>query len=345
MVWGENAYLDGINEIEHRNTNVGIALLKKSAEFNNEAQFALGVLYLAGRYGIKQDKIQGMHYLELSKKNGNSKALFLLSNLKNTPVDNKKGNYKKIGVAAVCMRESLEPKQNRIKMLHFINEIKAKHNDVRLIVFGETAPSYYHRQHDSAGYINNVAENIDGDTFQLMSKAAKENDVYISYGIFEKDTNKIYNTQVMLNPKGNIQSKYRKHNLVPFDTDNDIQPGNGIVIDRIDDFDIATIICYDAVYLQVLKELNQHSVDALIISAANTSVKSFSLDYPLLKFWLSPYLIVANRIGAEDDIAYDGQFGIFSPGGVPLDIDVNHEGYIYEYIWKVARPHYVMKED
>ena len=51
-----------------------------------------------------------------------------------------------------------------------------------------------------------------GTTFKMLSKAAKNNKIYVCAGITEKDESNIYNTAVLISPKGELLLKHRKIN-------------------------------------------------------------------------------------------------------------------------------------
>jgi len=52
----------------------------------------------------------------------------------------------------------------------------------------------------------------DGETFNILAKAARENNIYLCAGIVEKDADKIYNTAVLINNRGELLIKHRKLN-------------------------------------------------------------------------------------------------------------------------------------
>ncbi len=61
-------------------------------------------------------------------------------------------------------------------------------------------------------YFPEYSESIpDGETVQALSKAAKENNVYLIGGsIPERDGSKLYNTCTIFDPNGNLIAKHRK---------------------------------------------------------------------------------------------------------------------------------------
>ena len=60
---------------------------------------------------------------------------------------------------------------------------------------------------------SSVAEKWNGQTFRDMRDVAMELDSYVAYGYLEADGNHLYNSAVLIDPKGSVASKYRKVNL------------------------------------------------------------------------------------------------------------------------------------
>ena len=89
-----------------------------------------------------------------------------------------------------------------------------------------------------------VAEFVpDGESVRALGKIAKANGVYVLAGLLEKDeADALYNTQVCVNPSGEIIAKHRKlHAFV----NPHLSSGDSYTLFEIDGIPCGTLICYD----------------------------------------------------------------------------------------------------
>jgi predicted amidohydrolase len=112
----------------------------------------------------------------------------------------------KVGMIQLLV-EGGEPERNLERALKYIN-IAAK-DKIDIALLPETLDLAW--THPSA---KKEAEPIPGKYSNILSEAAKQHSIYICAGLTEKDGDKIYNTAVMINDKGEIILKYRKINLL-----------------------------------------------------------------------------------------------------------------------------------
>lgn len=103
-------------------------------------------------------------------------------------------------------------------------------------------------------YFPEYAEKIPGDSTQILSKAAKENKVFLIGGsIPERDGDKLYNTCTVYNPEGTLIAKHRKMHLFDIDIPGKIRfqesetltPGSGFTTFDTPYCRIGIGICYD----------------------------------------------------------------------------------------------------
>jgi len=78
-----------------------------------------------------------------------------------------------------------------------------------LVLCGEAAPTGLINSDDPMKYIK-LGEPIPGPTAFLLSQAAKEGNIYVATGIFEKGGNSLYDSSVLIDPYGQIVLKYRR---------------------------------------------------------------------------------------------------------------------------------------
>lgn len=85
----------------------------------------------------------------------------------------------------------------------------------------------------------------EGSTFKILAKAAEKNNIYVCAGIIEKDGNRIYNSAVLINRKGELILKHRKINEL--DIAHDLYDlGDGINVCETEFGTIGVLICADA---------------------------------------------------------------------------------------------------
>lgn len=90
---------------------------------------------------------------------------------------------------------------------------KAAANGAKLVCLPECFGFPYGVQ-----YFPKYAESIPGETSEMLSKAAKENGVYLIGGsMSETENGKLYNTCLVYGPNGELLAKYRKLHLFDID--------------------------------------------------------------------------------------------------------------------------------
>jgi len=237
------------------------------------------------------------------------------------------GHTRSLNVAAVSFYVDLSPSVNRNKMTAFIDKIKIERPDVRLILFPEATLGYYYRPSNPSEYIKSIAESIPGVTTDVISRKAIEHQIYISFGMAEMSENDLFISQVLVCPAGTIISVHRKNHLTPWDKENGFKAGSGITVDVIDNIKVATIICYDAMFLEIHKKISRSGAELVLLPVAN-------LESPF--GWMIPYtnygnawVLSANRIGNEDGNIYDGMLYLSTPSRAPRVVSTGYEGYIY----------------
>jgi len=124
------------------------------------------------------------------------------------------------------------------------------------------------------------AENIpNGDTTQILSKFAKQHNVFIHGGsIYEHSGNKVSNTTVIIDNNGIFLTKYRKIHLFDVTTPNgtnyresdSVEPGTEIITYDALDFKIGCTICYDLRFAELFLALAKKYVDIIVVPASFT---------------------------------------------------------------------------
>lgn len=184
-----------------------------------------------------------------------------------------------------------------------VNITKAKQGGAQLVVLPECFNSPY-----GTKFFDEYAEEIpNGLTSQMLSKAAKENAVFIVGGtIPEKDCGKLYNSCTVWNSCGELIGKYRKMHLFDIDIPGGItfkesevlSAGNELVTFSMNNIKIGLGICYDLRFEELAKLYRLMNCDMLIYPGAFNMTtgpihwellqKSRALDNQLFVVTVSP---------------------------------------------------------
>jgi len=217
---------------------------------------------------------------------------------------------KTLKIATVAMTPNLDPQISRDRMKEIIEGTKRKHPDVRLVLFGETILGWFYKKGETREYHESIAETIPGPTTRLVAALAKAHDIYISFGLSEQDDDKLYNTQVLVSPKGEIVAKHRKfwvRNKVFSPGDQQVTTAN------VDGIKVAILICADARSLKLLRAIRREHVGIVLGSLADwgTNVRFNQIIGTFYDSWT----LVANRHSREGDIYWPGLITITDPWG------------------------------
>ncbi|MGH9879648.1 MAG: nitrilase-related carbon-nitrogen hydrolase, partial [Nitrososphaerales archaeon] len=115
-------------------------------------------------------------------------------------------------VAVVQLRASEHKDENLKISIGYIKEAKSKNAD--LVAFPEFLMTYSPPR-QSAEELSKVAESIDGDFVSALKHAAKTHNISVVATIYEKSQlqNRVYDTALLIDSKGNLSATYRKLHL------------------------------------------------------------------------------------------------------------------------------------
>ncbi|MBU1049440.1 carbon-nitrogen hydrolase family protein, partial [Candidatus Bipolaricaulota bacterium] len=215
---------------------------------------------------------------------------------------------KPLHVATVAMTPDLDPQISRDRMKQIIEQTKREHPEVRLILFGETILGWFYNKDETREYHESIAETVPGHSTAFIADLARTHDVFVSFGLSEKADGKLYNTQVLISPAGEVLAKHRK-----FWIRNKIfTPGDKkLVTADVDGVKVAVLICADARSLALMRAIRRERVDLVLASLADyaTSRKVNQLMGAFYDAWT----LVANRYGQEGSILWRGLVTITDP--------------------------------
>jgi len=211
-------------------------------------------------------------------------------------------------VATVAMTPDLDPRISRDRMKTIIEETKRDNPDVRLMLFGETILGWFFKKGETQAYHESIAEIVPGPSTAFAAELAEAHNVYISFGLSESADGKLYNTQVLVSPEGEILAKHRK-----FWIRNKIfTPGDRqMTIADVDGAKVAILICADARSLKLTRAIRRTRADIVLASLADYATREKVNQ--LMGAFYDAWTIVANRFGEEDTTTWHGLISITDP--------------------------------
>lgn len=196
---------------------------------------------------------------------------------------------------------------------------RAKDAAAGLIVFPETANTGY-----SMPIIQKHATSLTEGAVPQLQKMAKALGIGIISGVAEREGDSIYNSQVVIDPAGEITARYRKSHLFsppPIEEDKCFSPGNELVSTSWEGFQLGLTICYDLRFPEIYRALAcDFGVNVFIISSA--------WPFPRLEHMRvlavaraienQSYLVLSNRVGNDDGVTFCGSSAIVDAYGVTI---------------------------
>jgi predicted amidohydrolase len=165
---------------------------------------------------------------------------------------------RKVRLAAVhfCPHGGKTPADNCRMFAPLVAEAARQKAD--LVVLGEclTIPGN--------GYtIERAAEPIPGPSTEYFGRLAKEHDLYIVAGLFERDAHLIYNTAVLLGPDGKLVGKYRKITLPRDEVAGGVMSGHEYPVFQTRFGKVGMMICYDGFFPEVARHLANRGAEVI----------------------------------------------------------------------------------
>lgn len=179
--------------------------------------------------------------------------------------------------------------------------------------------------------IRNHAGTWEGPLMSRLREAAREAGIHVICGVSERiqepagpnqaDTKCIYNAAVVLSPGGQIAGRYHKTHLFSLvKEDEHLAPGEFLTIVPIGGFQVGIIICYDIRFPELARSLALEGMDALVVISAWPAARIAHLKALTVARAIENqvYVVLANRIGTDDSLAFGGCSRIVAPDGAIL---------------------------
>jgi omega-amidase len=209
-----------------------------------------------------------------------------------------------------------DPDANLLKVRDFTRRAKDQ-ADAELIVFPEMIDTGY-----SMRVIRANANHWKRGFVLGLQEIARKLSIAIVAGVSERDSSSIYNSQVLVDQKGDIAGKYRKTHLyavAPVEEQTCFAPGNSFASFELGGLHVGFSICYDLRFPEMYRKLvTEHDVDAFVISSAWPFPRDehFRVLAQARAIENQSYVIASNRVGKDDDLWFCGSSAIIDPRGV-----------------------------
>ncbi len=196
---------------------------------------------------------------------------------------------------------------------------RAREVDAELVVFPEMADTGY-----SMSIIRQHATEWNDGAVSELQKIARNLSIAIACGVSEKTATCIFNSQVVIDTKGEIIARYRKTHLftpAPIEEHTCFEPGAEFAAFAFAGMRFASSICYDLRFPEVYRTQT-------IEQAANVFLISSAWPFPRVEHLRTlalaraienqSYVVLSNRVGTDDGVTFCGASAIIDPYGVVL---------------------------
>jgi Predicted amidohydrolase len=202
-----------------------------------------------------------------------------------------------------------------------VHDFSRRAKDVRaeLIVFPEMTDTGY-----SMSVIQEHADEWNSGFVPGLREIASQLSIAIVSGVSEREGSSIYNSQVLVDTKGNIAAKYRKTHLyavAPVEEQTCFAPGDTFATFALGGLHFGFSICYDLRFPEMYRKLvTEQNVEAFVISSAwpFPRVEHFRTLAMARAIENQSYVVASNRVGKDDDLWFCGSSAIIDPRGVVI---------------------------
>jgi deaminated glutathione amidase len=181
---------------------------------------------------------------------------------------------KKFRAALVQMKSSVDKNKNLSYSLKLIS--RAAQKNAQLICFPEFQMAYSPAE-QKPETLHEIAEKINGNFISALSNSAKKNKINVVATIYEiintnKQNRKVFDTAVIINERGKIQSVYRKIHLydaLGFKESKKLLAGN--IIEKPTRTSVGNLglqICYDMRFPEISRILTVNGANILVSPSA-----------------------------------------------------------------------------
>ncbi|MEW5707817.1 MAG: carbon-nitrogen hydrolase family protein [Pseudomonadota bacterium] len=202
---------------------------------------------------------------------------------------------------------------------------EAVRQGAKLVVFPECMNTGY--LFDSPEHCRSLAEPVTGRYVQAMAELAREYGLHIASGFTEFDpiTGKVYNSGLLLDPRGDLVVHYQKQFLATHDQNWFEVGAKGCPVADTELGRVGLLICFDGRIPEIARCLALQGAEVIVDMANFFAMDQAEMWVPARAYENGVWLVAATKAGVERSIYYPGGSLIVAPGGeikarMPYDV-------------------------
>lgn len=221
----------------------------------------------------------------------------------------------KLKLALAQMAPKLEDKEKNLQKMDSMIA-KAASKESQLIIFPELILTGYSLRDQ----YYTLAESIPGTSVEKIEKSANKNNIHVIFGMVEEAGEGIlYNTSVMVGPKGYI-GKYRKKYLpthLVFEEKRYFRTGYETQVLETEIGKIGLMTCYDIFFPEVARLLTVMGSQLIVCISASPGTRReyFETFISSRAMENTVFLAYVNLVGIEGSLVFWGGSRILAPDG------------------------------
>lgn len=224
-------------------------------------------------------------------------------------------------IALIQQKAGPDPRENL--QIGLQNAKAAASAGADIIAFPEVAFQQFFPQHQLTGDRFRFAETIPGPTTDAFSELARDLGVVCILNLFEQDGDKAYDSSPVIDADGSILGVTRMMHITHYEgfyEQDYYDPGDrGAPVFDTAHGRIGVCICYDRHYPEYLRALALQGAQLVVIPQAGAVGEwpegVYEAELQAGSFQHGFYMALANRVGPEEVLTFEGASFITDPNG------------------------------
>jgi len=191
------------------------------------------------------------------------------------------------------------------------------------VVYPELAFTPFYPQHRAGPDALDLAEPIPGPTTAVFQAAAAEHGVVVVLNLYERAGDRAYDTSPVIDADGTLLGRTRMMHITDYDgfyEQGYYAPGDtGAPVYDTAAGRLGVAICYDRHFPEYLRAMALQQADLVVVPQAGVVGEwpdgLFEAELRVAAFQNGVFMALANRVGAEDVLTFDGGSFVTDPAG------------------------------